>query len=139
MTRDLDHQKRRSKNSSRTPLEYYIHDEAYALRFEIVGNLTGPAVGSVDQAWRTARSVLDGRWLVVELSAFADADESGRDLLLNWHRSGARIITRSPESRKLAEGIVDAPVPMAEPKPAWRQRVSDLLLRRSTAAGMKPA
>src|ERR1039457_6787949 len=105
MTREFDHQKRQNKNSSRTPLEYYIHDEADALRFEVVGNLTGPAVASVDQAWRTAHSVLDGRGVVVGLTAFADADESGRDLVLSWHRSGARIIARSPESLRLAEGI----------------------------------
>ena len=139
MTREFDHQKKQNQNSSRTPLEYYIHDEADALRFEIVGNLTGPAVGSVDQTWRTAHSVLDGRGVVVGLTAFADADESGRDLLLSWHRSGARIIARSPESRKLAEAIVGAPVPMPAPNSAWRQRVCDFLLRRSTAAAMKLA
>jgi hypothetical protein len=139
MTRELDHKKRASQDSSRTPLEYYIHDEADALRFEIVGNLTGPAVGSVDQAWRTAHSVLDGRTIIVGLTAFTGADESGRDLLLSWHRSGARIIARSPESRKLAEGIVGTPVPMPAPKSAWRQRVGDFLLRRSIAAAMKLA
>ena len=136
---NLTTKKETKQDSTRTPLEYYIHDEADALRFEIVGNLTGPAVGSVDQAWRTAHSVLDGRGIVVGLTAFADADESGRDLLLSWHRSGTRIIARSPESRKLAEGIVGAPVPMPAPKSAWRQRVGDFLLRRSTAAAMKLA
>jgi len=139
MTREVDHKKKENQDSSRTPLEYYIHDEADALRFEIVGNLTGPAVGSVDQSWRTAHSVLDGRGVVVGLTAFADADESGRDLLLNWHHSGARIIARSPESFRLAEGIVGAPVPMPAPKSAWRRRESDFLLRRSTAAAMKLA
>ena len=92
MTRQCDHKKRENQDSSRTSLQYYIHDEADALRFEIVGNLTGPAVGSIDQAWRTAHSVLDGRAVVVGLTAFADADESVRDVLLSWHRSGARII-----------------------------------------------
>jgi hypothetical protein len=136
---EFDHKKREKQDSTRTPLEYYIHDEADALRFEIVGNLTGPAVGSVDQAWRTAHSVLDGRKVVVGLTAFADANQSGRDLLLSWHRSGARIIARSPESLRLAEDIVGAPVPMPAPKSAWRQRVRDFVLRRSTAAAMKLA
>ena len=65
MTGESYNKKRKNQDSSRTPLEYYIHDEADALRFEIVGNLTGPAVGSVDQAWRTAHSVRDGREFVV--------------------------------------------------------------------------
>jgi len=138
-TRKLDHKEREKQDSTRTPLEYYIHDEFDVLRLEIVGNLTGPAVASVDQAWRTAHSVIDGRRVVVGLTALADADESGRDLLLSWHRSGARIIARSPESLKLAEGIVDTVVPMPASKWAWRQRLCDILLRRSTSAATKLA
>ena len=35
-----------------TNLEYYLHDEADALRIEIVGNLSGAGVGSIEHAWR---------------------------------------------------------------------------------------
>jgi len=75
-TRKLGHKEREKQDSTRTPLEYYIHDEADALVLEIVGNLIGPAPAIVDQAWRTAHSVLDCRGVVVGLTAVADADES---------------------------------------------------------------
>lgn len=130
---------RKEQDSTRTPLQYYIHDEADALRLEIVGDLTGPAVASVDQAWRTAHSVLDGRRVVVGLNAVAAADERGRDLLLRCHRSGAQIIARSPESRKLAERIVGAPVPLSVLKTSSSRRVNKFLLRRSTPAARKLA
>lgn len=113
---------------------YYIHDEGEVFRLEIHGNLTGAGVRSVEQAWRTAHSVLDGRQVVIGLRSVVEADEYGHDLLLIWHRIGARIVARSPESRALAEGIVRGPIPAA--KPGWRQRLS-LLLRRSLTAATK--
>lgn len=92
-------------------LDYFIHDGAGAFRLKISGDLSGPAVASLDQAWRTGMSVLRGRPLVIDLADVRHADESGRDLLLHWHRIGARIIARTIESRVLAEGIVGGPYP----------------------------
>jgi hypothetical protein len=60
-----------------TNLEYYLHDEADALRIEIVGDLSGAGVGSVEHAWRTASSTLGGRRLVIGLMAVAEADDDG--------------------------------------------------------------
>ena len=58
-----------------TNLEYYLHDEADALRIEIVGNLSGAGVGSIEQAWWTANSVLAGRHIVIGLTSVAEADD----------------------------------------------------------------
>lgn len=93
-------------------LDYFIHDNADAFRLKITGDLAGPAVATLDQVWRTASSVLRGRMFVIDLADVPNADESGRDLLLRWHRIGARIIARTLESRVLAEGIVGVPIPM---------------------------
>lgn len=117
-----------------TNLQYYLHDEAAALRIEIAGDLTGAAARSVEQALRTAKSTLGGRPIVVGLTAVAEADDDGRGLLLTWHRGGARIIARSMDSRTLAESILGASVPMSPAKSGWRQRFSDLLRRCSAAA-----
>jgi hypothetical protein len=116
--------------NSTTKLEYYIHDEQDALRSEIIGDLTGPGVASIDHAWRTADSILENRRVVVGLTAVAEADDDGRHLLLNWYRSGARIVARSTDSRALAEGILGTSVPM----PAAMARFSDFFLRRWSAA-----
>jgi len=118
-------------------LDYYIHDHSDALRLSIIGDLSGPGVASIDQAWRTAISVLDGRELVIDLAATC-ADEHGRNLILCWHRMGARIIARSSESRALGEGIVGAPLPTLAANPGWRQRLREFLLPRSAVAANEP-
>ena len=117
---------------------YYIHDHSDALRLSIIGDLSGPGVASLDQAWRTANSVLYGRELVIDLAATC-ADECGRNLILCWHRMGARIIARSSESRALAEGILGVPIPILAANPGWRQRLRELLIPRSAAAANAPA
>ena len=121
-----------------TQFDYYIHDESDAVRIEITGPLSGPHVMSLDQAWRTVCSVLNGRNLVIDLVSVGDADQDGRDLLLAWHRVGARIITRSLESRLLVEGILGVRVAMPAATPGWRQRLKHYL-RGSTAAASKRA
>ena len=120
-----------------TNLEYYLHDEADALRIEIVGNLTGAGVSNIEHAWRTANSVLAGRHIIVGLTAVAEADDDGRRLLLTWHRCGARIIARSKDSRTLAESILGLSVPMTPAKSGWRQRFSDFLRRWAAAAAKR--
>ena len=120
-------------------LDFYIHGHADVLRLLITGDLSGPGVASLDQAWRTASPVLRGRVLVIDLVSVCDADEYGRDLLLRWHRSGAHISARSAETRAFAEAIVGAPISMLAGKPGWRQGLIEFLLRRSRAAAGKPA
>jgi len=120
-------------------LDYYIHDHPDVLRFAINGDLSGPGVASLDQAWQTASSVLRGRVLVIDLVSLRDADEYGRDLLLRWHRGGARISARSVETRAFAEAIIGAPISMLAGKPGWRQGLIEFLLRHSGAAVGRPA
>ena len=112
--------------------DYYIHDEMEALRLEIRGPLLGHGVTSLDQAWRTGSSILNGRPLLIDLVSVEETDENGRDLLLAWHRMGARIMARSTESRLLAEGILGVRVAMPAATPGWRQRLK-LFLRGSAA------
>jgi hypothetical protein len=120
-----------------TNLEYYLHDEADTLRIQIVGDLSGAGVGSIEHALRTAKSILAGRPIVVGLTAVADADDDGRRLLLSWHRCGARIIARSMDSRTLAESVLGPPVPMPPAKSGWRQPFSGLLRRWAAAAAKR--
>jgi len=120
-------------------LDYYIHDHADILRLAITGDLSGPGVASHDQTWRTACSVLRGRVLVIDLVSVCDADEYGRDLLLRWHRSGARISARSAETRAFAEGVVGAPISMLAGKRAGGRGLIEFLLRCLRFAAGKPA
>jgi hypothetical protein len=116
-----------------TNLEYYLHDNPDALRIEIVGNLSGAGMASIEHAWRTSNSVLAGRHIVVDRTAVAEADGDGRRLLLSWHRCGARIIARSMDSRTLVESRGPTG-PAASGEVGWRQRFGDFLRRWATAA-----
>ena len=117
-----------------TNLEYYLHDEADAVRIAIVGNLSGASVGSIERSWLAANSVLAGHHMVVGLTALAGAEDDGRLLLLSRHRCGARIIAQSTGSRMLAERIWGPPVLVPPASSGWWQRCSDLLRRWAAAA-----
>jgi hypothetical protein len=87
-------------------IEYYLHDEWDAFRFELAGSLSGDGAQSVYQAWRTALSIVRDRPVIFDITFVVEADERGRAILLLWHQNGARIIAASPESRALAEPIL---------------------------------
>jgi hypothetical protein len=116
-----------------TSFGFYMHDSADAFRFELSGNLAGAATEGVAQAWATASSTFDSRPVIIDVSAVTEADESGRKLLGEWHRSGARILARSAFSRKIVESI-GGTAAADEAKPGWRQRVRALLRRPAGAA-----
>jgi hypothetical protein len=92
-------------------LQYYMHDGPSAFRFELAGDLNNEAARDLDQAWRTASSVIGDRALVVDMTFVTNAEKDGRSLLARWHAEGAQLIARSKVSRELAEAIVGEPLP----------------------------
>ncbi len=128
-------------NSQR--LQYYIHDETGVLRFELAGSLSGAGAESVCQAWQTSLSIIGNRPLIIDITFVADADEYGCSVLDTWHRSGARIIAASPESKALAEAVLGEavlgePIPVAHPKQSWLQRLRGFVLGSPTVAQQAP-
>ena len=108
-------------------LQYYLHDDFDAFRFELAGSLSGSGVESIYQAWRTALSVITNRKLVVDITFVNKADEQGRSLLRLWRRKGARIVARSPESQALAADISGEaiPEPANSSRESWLGRVRE--------------
>ena len=96
-------------------LQYYMHDGPSAFRFELAGNLNNEAVRDLDQAWRTASSMIGDRALVVDMTFVTGAEREGRSLLARWHSEGAQLIAKSKVSRTLAEAIVGKPLPELVP------------------------
>ena len=84
-------------------LQYYMHDGPSAFRFELAGDLDGDGARHLDQDWRTASSVIDGRTLIIDMTFVTQIDKAGRELLARWHRDGAQIVAKSKQSRELAE------------------------------------
>jgi hypothetical protein len=117
-------------------LEYYLHDEWDAFRFELSGSLSGDGAQSVYQAWRTALSIVGDRPVIFDISFVVEADERGRAILLLWRQNGARIIAASPESRALAESVLGEALPAPPAKQGWLQRLSAPILRRLTGSAV---
>ena len=77
-------------------MEMYQHDNAAMFRFVLRGALTGGWVPELEHAWTTAKSILDGRDLAVDVSGMTNADESGVELLFRMRASGARLTAPLP-------------------------------------------
>lgn len=89
----------------------YQHDSPTTYRFVLRGELAGERVQDLEQAWNTAKSILDGKELVVDVSGITDADHSGVGFLARMRESGARLTAAlPPESEELLRSL-GLPVP----------------------------
>ena len=94
-------------------MEMYQHDYAAMFRFVLSGDLTGDGVPQLEHAWTTAKSILHGRDLAVDVSGLTNADESGLDLLFRMRDSGARLSAPLPPASE--ELLRSLGVPVAAP------------------------
>jgi hypothetical protein len=111
-------------------LKFRMHDEGAAcFRFEIEGCLGGGGATEVDQAWRTACSVIVDRPLVVDIGRLTAIDSFGRALLRNWHSAGARFVVTSQLARTVVGSITGQSLidPAAAKPHRWFRRHSRLL------------
>jgi hypothetical protein len=106
------------RKTTLSDFRYYMHDGVNAFSFELAGRLSNDAARQLQQAWRTASSVVGERTLIVDLSYVNAIDPLGRDLLRHWHSQGARLVANSPEARALLQSVTGECVPiMAGPAP----------------------
>ena len=77
-------------------MEMYQHDSASLFRFVLRGELAGKSAEELEHAWTTAKSILNSRELVVDVSGMTYADESGVNLLTRMRESGARLTAALP-------------------------------------------
>ena len=70
-------------------MNMYQHDSATTFRFVLQGELVGDRVEDLEHAWTTAKSILAGKQLVVDISGITYADAPGVDLLSRMRESGA--------------------------------------------------
>ena len=95
-------------------MEIYQHDSAAMFRFVLSGRLAGDRVRDLEYAWTTAKSILNTKELVVDVSGISYADGAGVGLLSRMRESGARLAAAlPPESEELLRFFG---LPAAEPK-----------------------
>ena len=69
--------------------KYYIHDGSGALRLKLIGELTQSDIAELNGCWRTAKTTLVGRKLVLDLRSLKTIDESGRCWIAAMAEEGA--------------------------------------------------
>lgn len=95
-------------------MDMYQHDSVTRFQFVLRGELIGDRMQDVEHAWNTAKSILRGKELVVDISGITNADPPGVDLLSRMRESGARLTAAlPPESEEFLRSLG---VPMAAPR-----------------------
>ena len=84
----------RTSRPARPDFRYYIHDGIAVCRLQLIGELTEREVDELSGCWRTARTTLGTRRLILDLHALRRVDEAGKRWLAGMAQEGA---TYSPE------------------------------------------
>jgi ABC-type transporter Mla MlaB component len=72
--------------------KYYIHDASGALRLKLIGELKQADIAELSGCWRTARTTLAGRKLILDLRSLKMVDEAGRQWLAAMAQEGASCV-----------------------------------------------
>ena len=72
-------------------MRMYLHDRPDKFEFVLHGELTGDAVRSLECAWITATSILNGKEVFVDVSGLTTGDDAGIELLHRMAGSGVRL------------------------------------------------
>jgi hypothetical protein len=67
-------------------------DEPERIRLQLEGDLSGPWVGDLEEAWRGMRPALAERGLWLDMTAVGYVDPAGRYLLALLRCNGAHVI-----------------------------------------------
>lgn len=106
---------------------YYIHDGVASCRLQLLGELTEADIADLNGCWRTAKTTLGSRQLILDLHALRSVDEAGKQWLAGIAQEGA---TCSPEGylRDIVAGKHTAGIDTAAPatKPGLFGRIMNL-------------
>ena len=69
--------------------KYYIHDGTQACRLQLLGHVGELEVGELSSCWQTARTILEGRRLVLDVREVTSIDDSGKKWLAQMVQDGA--------------------------------------------------
>ncbi len=73
-------------------LKYYIHDGIDACRFQLLGELTAIDVPELRGCWRTAKTMLGKRKLILDLRGLRRMDQAGAAWVASMVTDGAECI-----------------------------------------------
>jgi ABC-type transporter Mla MlaB component len=82
-----------------------MQDQPEQVTLKLEGQLIGAWVAEVENAWRTANSILVGRSLYLDLNSVDHVDGAGKYLLALIARSGTQLMASGPEMKDLLQAI----------------------------------
>jgi len=77
------------------------------IRLKLEGNLAGPWVAELEEAWRAARRDLAGRAVALDVTAVGYVDEAGKYLLALLRGSGTRVMASGTAMTDLVQTITN--------------------------------
>jgi len=89
---------------------YYMHDGPDAFRFELTGRLSRDAARDLEQAWRTAASMIGQRRVIIDLSGLTGIGRDGHELLDKWAGEGAQLAVVNHRAATRLQPMIDRPV-----------------------------
>lgn len=84
-----ENQTKRTAVARSLTFRYYIHDGVALCRLQLLGDLTEADIGELNGCWRTARTTLGKRRLLLDLHALRSVDEAGKQWLAAMAQEGA--------------------------------------------------
>ena len=96
--------------------KYYIHDSVGACRLQLLGQLGESDVVELSSCWETARTILGGRRLVLDVREVTSIDDTGKKWLAQMMQDGAACL---PESF-FKDAIAGRIQPNVQPTPCAR-------------------
>lgn len=89
-------QPKRVLSSSR--FKYYIHDGIEACRFQLIGELTESEIPELSGCWRTAKTMLGRRKLILDLRGLRSLDEAGTMWVTSMASEGAECVRAASDN-----------------------------------------
>jgi ABC-type transporter Mla MlaB component len=77
--------------------KYYIHDGIDVCRFQLIGELAEPDIAELQGCWRTAKTTLGKRKLILDLRGLNRIDEAGKKWLAAMAADGAEYLSATAQ------------------------------------------
>ena len=88
-------------------LRISVLNDPNVTRFKLEGKLAHEWVAVAEKAWNTLLNISPRGPLVVDLNSVSFVDDPGRDLLVQFHSAGAKLVGTGPSIGALIEEIRD--------------------------------
>jgi hypothetical protein len=119
--------------------KYYIHDSIAVLRFKLIGQLTQSDIAELNGSWRTARTTLGKRKLVLDLQALRTVDEAGKQWLAAMSAEGATYLPENYLVSCIAgQHASDIESDLPAPKATLFRKVASLFRGERVSAARSP-